>query len=97
MTDPYDVLGLPPDADDEAIRRRYLELVRENPPERAPEKFAAVRNAYEQLKDLETRLKKRLFEVDKHLTIGSIIEELACTSSRPRISLAKLVEMANSR
>src|SRR5262249_54048718 len=26
MTDPYAVLGLPPDSDDETIRRRYLEL-----------------------------------------------------------------------
>src|SRR5438270_521051 len=31
MTEPYDVLGLPADADDEAIRRRYLELVRQFP------------------------------------------------------------------
>ena len=97
MHDPYEVLGLPPDADDETIRKRYLELVRQNPPEREPVRFAAVREAYEQLKDLETRVAKRLFDVDKHLTIGQLIEELACKSPRPRISLAKMVEMATSR
>ena len=97
MHDPYATLGLAADADDETIRRRYLELVRENPPERAPEKFAAIRHAYEQLKDVETRLKKRLFELDKNVSIVTIIEELSCTSPRPRLSLAKLVEMATSR
>ena len=34
MSDPYEVLGLPGDADDETIRRRYLELVRQFTPER---------------------------------------------------------------
>ena len=43
MSDPYDVLGLPPDSDDEAIRRRYLELVRQFSPEHHPERFSAVR------------------------------------------------------
>src|SRR3954447_8016653 len=97
MFDPFHVLGVAADADDETIRRRYLELVRENPPERAPEKFTAIRQAYEQLKDAETRLKKRLFEVDKHLCVGAIIEELTCKSPRPRVSLAKLIEMAAPR
>jgi curved DNA-binding protein CbpA len=39
MSDPYTVLGLPPDSDDDTIRRRYLELVRRFPPEHHPEKF----------------------------------------------------------
>ena len=47
MNDPYSLLGIEPDADDETIRRRYLELVRQFPPEHHPEKFAAVRAAYE--------------------------------------------------
>lgn len=97
MNDPYETLGVGVDADDEAIRRRYLELVRQYPPERAPERFAAIRAAYEQLKDAETRLKKRLFHVDTHLSLESLIEEQLCTSPRPRVSLAKLVEMAQSR
>ena len=52
MTDPYQILDLPPDSDDEAIRRRYLELVRRFPPERNPEKFASIRSAYESLRAL---------------------------------------------
>ena len=45
VTDPYDVLGLPADADDDAIRRKYLELVRQFTPDQNPEKFAQVRSA----------------------------------------------------
>jgi curved DNA-binding protein CbpA len=87
MDDPYKTLGLPADADDETIRRRYLELVRQYPPEHAPEQFAAVRAAYESLRDLNTRLRYRLFEAGKKESVEAIIEELTCHSSRPRIGL----------
>ena len=93
MTDPYAVLGLPADSDDEAIRRRYLELVKQFSPEHHPEKFAAIRRAYESLRDLETRLRYRLFEAGKHESIDAILEELACRTSRRRLSLQALVNL----
>ncbi len=91
MTDPYEVLGLPPGADDEAIRRRYLELVRQFSPERHPERFAAVRGAYEQLRDQATRLRHRLFEAGKRETVEAIIEEVTCRRSRRRASLPEML------
>jgi len=94
MTDPYEVLSLPADADDEAIRRRYLELVRQFTPEHHPEKFAAIRQAYESLKDLSTRLRRRLFDVGEHESVQAIIEELACRSPRRRMSLEALLALA---
>jgi curved DNA-binding protein CbpA len=94
MTDPYAVLDLPPDSDDEAIRRRYLELVRRFSPEHHPEKFAAVRAAYESLRDLNTRLRYRLFEAGKKDSVDAIIEELTCRSGRHRVSLKKLLTTA---
>ncbi len=42
MIDAYETLGLPNDADEAQIRTRYLELVREFPPDRAPERFAEI-------------------------------------------------------
>jgi curved DNA-binding protein CbpA len=92
MTDPYQVLELAPDSDDETIRRRYLELVRQFSPEHHPERFAAIRSAYEQLRDLNTRLRYRLFEAGKKDTIDAILEELSCRSARRRVSLQALVE-----
>ena len=91
MADPYSVLGLPPDSDDETIRRRYLQLVRLFTPEQHPEKFAAVRQAYENLRDLNTRLRYRLFEAGKDESVEAIIEEIACRSPRRRVSLETLL------
>jgi curved DNA-binding protein CbpA len=91
MTDPYTVLGLSPDDDDEAIRRRYLELVRKFSPEHHPERFAAIRSAYESLRDATTRVRHRLFEAGKKDSLDAIVEEVACRSSRRRISLKALL------
>lgn len=94
MSDPYEILGLDDDADDEAIRRRYLELVKKFPPEQNPEKFAAVRAAYESLRDLTTRVRHRLFESGRRDTLDALIEELACQkSSRRRVGLKMLLSL----
>jgi curved DNA-binding protein CbpA len=93
MDDPHIVLGLPADADDEAIRRRYLELVRRFTPEHHPEKFAAIRAAYEWLRDRNARVRYRLLEAGRKETIESIVEEIACRSSRRRVSLKTLLSV----
>ena len=51
MRDPFTVLGVDEAADDAEIRRRYLALVRDFPPDRAPERFREYRAAYEALSD----------------------------------------------
>ncbi|MBY0525302.1 MAG: J domain-containing protein [Gemmataceae bacterium] len=96
MADPYEVLGLAADSDDEAIRRRYLELVRQFSPEHHPEKFAAIRSAYEDLKDVTTRLRHRLFKAGRRESVEAIIEELACRSQRRRLSLETLLSTLRS-
>jgi len=91
MTDPYEVLGLPRDAGDEAIRARYLELVRRHTPERDPERFAAVRDAYEALKDVVSRIESRLFKPDSDVVDGA--EAAALQSPRRRLGLDALIAM----
>src|SRR5438132_1170202 len=97
MTDPYAVLGLPPDSDDETIRRRYLELVRQYTPEHHPERFAAIRAAYDSLRDLPTRLRYRLFEAGQNESLDAILEEVACKVSRRRVSLSALLAVQRKR
>jgi len=97
MTDPYAELDLPSDADDEAIRRRYLELVRKHPPDQNPEKFAKVRAAYDSRKDSHTRLQHKLFERDRQDSLDALIEELACRSPRRRVSLETLLQLVQTR
>lgn len=96
MSDPYTVLGLPDDSDDTAIRRRYLELVKQFTPERHPEQFAAVRQAYEQLRDQDTRLRHRLFEAGKRENIEGLIEEIVCRSPRRRLTLKELLAVVQA-
>jgi curved DNA-binding protein CbpA len=91
MADPYTVLGVAVDADDETIRRRYLELAREFAPEHYPERFAAIRAAYEKIKTLENRVRHRLFETGKDDSIESIIEEAACRTPRQRMGLRAIL------
>jgi curved DNA-binding protein CbpA len=94
MTDPYAILDLPADASDETIRRRYLELVKQFSPEHHPDKFAQIRQAYESLRDRETRLRYRLFEAGRSDSIDAILEELACQKTRRRMSLQALANSA---
>jgi curved DNA-binding protein CbpA len=93
MDDPHVVLGLAADADDETIRRRYLELVRQFSPEHHPEQFAAIRAAYERLRDRNARVRYRLFEAGRKETIEAIVEEIACRTSRRRVSLKTLLSV----
>jgi curved DNA-binding protein CbpA len=93
MDDPHVVLGVAADADDETIRRRYLELVRRFSPEHHPEKFAAIRAAYERLRDRNARVRYRLLEAGRKETIEAIVEEIACRSRRRRVSLKTLLSV----
>lgn len=64
MHDPFTVLGVDETAGDAEIRRRYLALVREFPPDRAPERFQAIRAAYEALGDERKRLEMQLLRTN---------------------------------
>lgn len=55
---PYRVLGIPEETgDDDAIRNAWLEGVRRFPPEKEPERFARNREAYEMIRDRESRFR----------------------------------------
>ena len=64
MLDPFTLLGVAEDADDAEIRRRYLALVRDFPPDRGPERFQELRAAYEALGDQRKRLETKLLSAD---------------------------------
>ncbi len=91
MSDPYEVLGLEHSADPEAIRRRYLELVRRHSPEREPERFAAIRRAYDEIRDPIVSLEKRLFSVTTSYTFDDLLEEVKPDLRNPRIPTQALL------
>jgi len=59
--DPYRTLGLERSADEAAIKRAYFQLVRQFPPEQAPEKFQEIRSAYELLRVPASKARVDLF------------------------------------
>ena len=97
MTDPWTILDLPPEADDAAIRARFVELVRRYPPEQAPERFAPIRAAYDLIRDRDRRLEYRLFEAGHDETLDTLIEERACRTPRRRPTLAELLAVVTGR
>jgi curved DNA-binding protein CbpA len=60
---PYLVLGVPPDADDRAIRQAYLDKIRVATPEKEPRQFQMLTAAYHQIQDLPSRRRHILFDV----------------------------------
>jgi curved DNA-binding protein CbpA len=94
MADPYEVMGVSPGADDATLRRRYLELVREYPPEKCPRKFAAVRQAYDELRDPVERLHRQLFQVHCGESLDDIIADVRAGVQRTRIPTETLLSLA---
>lgn len=76
MPDPFTVLGVNETAGDAEIRSRYLALVRDYPPDRAPERFREYRAAYEALSDERKRLETQLLQTNSaalsRLTMGAL-------------------------
>jgi curved DNA-binding protein CbpA len=72
--DPLVVLGVRADAGDEEVRSAYLRKVKEFPPDRSPNEFQQVRDAYEMLRDRRRRVRHFLFSIDPRAPLESLLE-----------------------
>ena len=72
--DPLGVLGIRADANDEEVRSAYLRKVKEFPPDRNPNEFEQVRDAYDMLRDRRQRARHFLFGVDPRARLDSLLE-----------------------
>lgn len=61
MKTPYEILEVTEGADDSLIKKAYLGMVRRYPPERFPDDFQRIYQAYELIKTEQDRLSYRLF------------------------------------
>lgn len=59
---PYLILDVSDDADDEAIRRAYLTQLRRHSPDTDPVGFGRVQAAYQSIKDIDARCRWWFFE-----------------------------------
>ncbi len=92
--DPFEVLGVPQTASEAEIRARYLQLVRENPPDRAPEQFAAIRAAYDDVRDPVVRIHNLLFETRSKDSLDNISQDLLRDLKQMRPPMSVLLHMA---
>ncbi len=76
---PYRELGIADDTgddtdNDDAIRNAWLDAVRRFPPEKEPEKFARIREAYELVRDREARFRLRMFGDPRLRNLDALID-----------------------
>ncbi len=74
---PADVLGVSPNATDNEIRAAYVAKVKEHPPDRSPEQFERIRDAYETLRDPRRRMRHQLFGGDPCAPFVSLLDHHA--------------------
>ena len=72
--DPAAVLGVSADASDAEIRAAYLRKVVEHPPDRSPEQFERIRDAYEVLRDPYRRIEQALLSVDPEAPLVTLLD-----------------------
>ena len=68
------VLGVSTGATEAEVRAAYLERVRLHPPDREPEQFERVRDAYEQLRDPRLRARQALEGPDPAAPLATLFE-----------------------
>jgi len=72
MTDPREVLGVSQDAGEDEIRAAYVRKVKEHPPDRSPEEFERIRDAYDSLRDPRRRMRDRLLSVAPFVSVVEV-------------------------
>ena len=75
--DPHGILGIPDDSGEEEIRLAYLEKIKIYPPDRAPEAFERIRDAYEMLNDPRRLARVQLFSVDPEMPLDALLNNQA--------------------
>lgn len=93
MIDPWTTLELSPDADEKTIRRRYLELVRQYPPDRDAQRFQEIRSAYDALRAPAERLRRQIFSLEADRSIEDVLKEVQSRVKKKRIPTSLLLSL----
>jgi curved DNA-binding protein CbpA len=96
MKTAYETLGVPPTAGETEIRNRYLALVREFPPDRAPERFAEIRAAFDELRNPVARLERKLFFLPTTDTLQDLEQELVSRLKTAAFPTSVLLSLADA-
>lgn len=93
--DPFQILGLDRDAREDEVRARYLELVKQFPPERDPARFQAIHAAYSAAKN-PISIARRLVEPPRRSDVPEWAEVIAAQRlNPPPLTPALLLSLGN--
>lgn len=93
--DPFLVLGLTVDASEQDVRARYLELIKESPPEKDPDRFRRIQAAYQLARD-PLALANQLIELSSPLEPPSWESVLTQHAQQtPQMSVDFLLSLGN--
>jgi DnaJ-class molecular chaperone len=90
----FDQLRVSITANDNEIKASYLALVRDNPPDKNPVRFAEIREAYEQIATKEDRLNYMLFQsplLGLHDLLSKLMEKTQTSSQTHNGELLSLL------
>ena len=90
---PHEVLALKPGASPEEIRKAYLALVRQHPPDRDPEKFREIYAAYQLLNDPLVQANALLVPSRDKPDLLAVISD--AEKIRPRLATLNLLALGN--
>lgn len=95
LVEPYRTLGVTPSATPEEIRARYLELIKQYPPEHASGKFSEIQAAYKFVIDPLNIAKRIIHQVlpSEDITLESILESQK--EKPPKMSAQFLLSLGN--
>lgn len=92
--DPFQILGVVQDANEAEVRVRYLDLVKQFPPEREPERFREIRAAYDLAKNPLSIARRLLRPPEEDSPEWSDVLK-AQRRNPPRLSSAFLLSLGN--
>lgn len=67
------LLGVSAEAGEAEVRAAYLEQVKQHPPDRDPELFERIRDAYDQLRDPRVRARQVLHAADPAMPLMNLL------------------------
>ena len=79
MPTPYEILDVLVDAGDDQIKQAYLRKVKDNPPDRDPDRFQEINTAYTAIKDIKSRTQLELFTLP-HADFDHVIDQMLKTA-----------------
>lgn len=72
--EPREILGVDQAAGEDEIRAAYLRKVKEHPPDRSPEEFERIREAYDSLRDSRRRVRDKLLSIEPFAPFVTVVE-----------------------